>query len=80
MRRGVLRSNIAKLFSGQAFEPETIRSMSIALERVCEEVGLRPGNDAATEFVATKIIELAKRGVRGPDQLVKMTLQDLQSN
>jgi hypothetical protein len=51
--------------------------MSIALERTCEEVGLRPGNDAATEFVATKIIEFAKRGIGGPDQLVQMTLQAL---
>jgi hypothetical protein len=79
MRRGVLRSNIAKLFSGQAFEPETILSMSIALERACEEIGLRPGNDAATEFVATKIMELATRGIRDPDKLLRMTMQDLQS-
>jgi len=71
---------IRSFFSGQAFEPETIRSMSIALERACEEVGLRPGNDAATEYVAAKIIELAKRGIRNSDQLVKMTLQDLQSD
>ena len=71
---------IPRFFSGLAFGPETVRSMSIALERVCEEVGLRPGNDAATEFVATKIIELAKRGVRSPDKLVKMTLQDLNSD
>jgi len=67
-------------FSGQPFDPKMIRSMSIALERACEEVGLRPGNDAATEYVAAKIVELAKRGIRGPDQLVKMTLQDLQSD
>jgi hypothetical protein len=79
MRRGVLRSNIAKLFSGQAFEPETILSMSIALEHACEEIGLRPGNDAATEFVATKIMELATRGIRDPDKLLRMTMQDLQS-
>jgi hypothetical protein len=72
--------SIRSFFSGHAFEPETIRSMSIALERACEEMGLRPGNDAATAFVATKIIELAKQGIRSPDQLVKLTLQDMQTD
>jgi hypothetical protein len=50
---------IRPYLSGQAFEPDTIRSMSLALKRACEEMGLRPGkNDPATRFVAEKIIEV----------------------
>jgi hypothetical protein len=58
-----------------AFEPDMIRSMSLALERACEEMGLRPGkDDPATRFVAEKIIKFAQRGIRDPDRLVTLTL------
>jgi hypothetical protein len=66
--------------SGQAFEPDMIRSMSLALERACEEMGLRPGkDDPATRFVAEKIIKFAQRGIRDPDRLVTLTLQEFRS-
>jgi hypothetical protein len=61
---------IRPYLSGQAFEPDMIRSMSLALERACEEMGLRPGkDDPATRFVAEKIIKFAQRGIRDPDRL-----------
>ena len=50
--------------SGQAFEPEAIRDMSLALESVCETLGLRIADDPVTRLVAAEIIELAQRGVR----------------
>jgi hypothetical protein len=63
-----------------AFEPDVIRSMSLALERACEEMGLRPGkDDPATRFVAEKIIKFAQRGIRDPDRLVTLTLQEFRS-
>jgi hypothetical protein len=41
--------------------------MSLALERACEEMGMRLGkDDPATRFVAEKIIKLAQRGIRDP--------------
>lgn len=39
--------------------------MSIALETVCEELELNLTDDPAARLVASKIIELAQRGVRG---------------
>jgi hypothetical protein len=38
--------------------------MSLALQTVCETLGMRLTDDANTRLVATKIIELAQRGVR----------------
>ncbi len=65
---------IRPFLAGQAFEPETIREMSLALENVCETLGLRLTDDPATRLVAQKIIELRQRGVRR-DTLRVMTLE-----
>jgi hypothetical protein len=46
--------------------------MSIALETVCEKLE----EDPATRLVASKIIELAQRGVRDATTLSEMTLED----
>ena len=61
---------------GQAFEPEIIREMSLALENVCETLGLRLADDPNTQLVASKIIELAQRGVRDASTLTAMTLKE----
>jgi hypothetical protein len=65
---------IRPFLAAQAFEPETIREMSLALESVCETLGLRLIDDPATRLVAEKIIELRQRGVR-EDALRVMTLK-----
>jgi len=61
---------------GQAFEPEVIRQMSRALETVCETLRLRLTDDPNTRLVASKIIELAQRGVRDAPTLSAMTLKE----
>ena len=63
--------------SGQAFEPEVVRQMSLALETVCAKFGMKLTEDPATRVVALKIIELAERGVRDEPTLTEMTLQEL---
>ena len=62
--------------AGQAFDPETIRDMSLALAKVCEALSLKMVDDAATRLVAEKIIELAHRGVRDVTSLTAMTLKE----
>jgi hypothetical protein len=49
----------------QAFEPELIREMSLAVENVCETSRLTLHDDANTRLVASKIIELAQRWCAG---------------
>jgi hypothetical protein len=64
LNEDVIRMPIRPFLADQAFEPETIREMSLALERVCDALSLKPVDDAATRMIASKIIELAQRGVQ----------------
>ena len=50
------------------FDPGDIQAMSMALADVCEALKLN-GNGKATETVAVRIIELARRGERSPTKL-----------
>jgi hypothetical protein len=50
--------------------------MSLALETVCETLRLRLTDDPNTRLVASKIIELAQRGVRDAPTLSAMTLKE----
>ena len=68
---------IRGFLSGQAFEPEVIRQMSLTLETICGKFGMKLTEDPATRIVALKIIELAQRGVRDTPTLTEMTLQEL---
>jgi hypothetical protein len=60
----------------EAFEPELIQQMSLALESVCENLELSFIDDPATRLVASKIIELAQRGVHDAPTLSAMTLKE----
>jgi hypothetical protein len=62
--------------AGQAFDPETIRDMSLAFEKVCEALSLKMVHDAATRLVAEKIIKLAQWRVRDVTSLTAMTLKE----
>jgi len=67
---------IHPFLAGQAFEPEAIREMSLALEKVCDALSLKLVDDAATRLIAGKIIELAQRGVHDVPTLTSMTLKE----
>jgi hypothetical protein len=69
---------IRPFLAGQPFEPELIRQMSLALETVCAKLNLTLSDDPATRFVASKIIELAQRGVRDAPRLIDMALKELE--
>ena len=66
---------IRPFLANQAFDPETIRDMSLALERVCETLDLRVQDDPTARLVAKKVIELAQRGLRG-NALSSATLKE----
>lgn len=70
---------IRRFLDNRPFEPETIKEMSLALERVCEAMGLRPVDDALTRMVAQKIIELAQRGIKGADELQRLALREFKA-
>ena len=68
---------IRGFLSGQAFEPEVVRQMSLALETICVKFGMKLTEDPATRVVALKIIELAQRGVHDAPTLTEMALNEL---
>ena len=68
---------IRPFLAGQAFEPDVIREMSLALETVCAKLALKLTDDPARRLVASKIIELAQRGVRDAATLSTMTLKEV---
>jgi hypothetical protein len=87
-KKAILRSSfrpeavmaIRPFLSGQAFEPETIRDMSIALEGVCQDLVLRLRDEAATRLVAQKIIKFAQWGIRDAPTIRAMTLKEFRSD
>jgi len=50
--------------------------MSAAFVAACEALHLKVGDDPATRFVAEKVIELAQRGIRDPEELRTITLKE----
>jgi len=68
---------ITPFLTGQAFDPEIVRSMSVAFEKLCERLQLPSRTDPASEQAARKIIELAQRGIRDPDVLCDRALAEL---
>jgi hypothetical protein len=56
--------SIGPFLTGQAFDSKAIREMSLALESVCNAIGVAPEDQAVRRMVAEKIIELAGHGMR----------------
>jgi hypothetical protein len=68
---------ITPFLAGQPFDPEVVRAMASAFEAVSKSLGSRDPSEVTAEIVAKKIIELAQRGVRGPDALAARARQEL---
>ena len=69
---------IRPFLADQAFDPEVITAMSLALQRACDALRIKAIDDIATRLVAEKIIKLAQRGIRDPDTLASLVLEDFQ--
>ena len=66
---------IVPFLKGQAFDSDAIRVMAVAFENVRITLGLKDRQDAATEIIAAKIIELAQTGERNPETLGRAVLK-----
>jgi hypothetical protein len=58
-----------------AFDPETVAAMATALEQVCDTLRIN-GDATAREVIATRIIELARRGESDAEKLRDRVLSD----
>src|SRR5215469_14422529 len=66
---------ITSYLAHQAFDPEVIETMSAAFVAACDALHLKVG-DEATRVVAEKVINLAQRGIRNPEELRTITLKE----
>ena len=58
-----------------AFQPDDVKAMSMALDDLCKELKL-DGNANAKETIAVRIIELARCGERSPTKLRDRVLRE----
>jgi hypothetical protein len=65
-----------RLLENSAFTPELILAMSKAYEGARQELGLIDKDDPLTQLLASKVIELAQRGVSDPARLQAMVLSE----
>ena len=59
-----------------AFEPDHIRTMSLAFEDVCRALEIPPGAKREREVIAMRVIELTRRGERNPARLSDRILRE----
>ena len=67
---------IRPYLQGQAFDPDSIRVMSIAFAKVCDQLGIVDKHDAVTKIVARTVIDMAQRGYRDEDSLTDAVMQE----
>ncbi len=58
------------------FDPETIQTMSVALEEACRVLELTEDHGREREVIAVRIIELARRGERDAARLCARVLSE----
>ena len=67
---------IKKFISGAAFEPETLKNMATAFEKLRMILNLDNPDDPLVEIVAKKIISLASQGITDPAEIERLVIDD----
>jgi hypothetical protein len=75
-RRTPAIATIIQYLRNNAFQPNDVKAMSMALDDVCKELKL-DGDETAKETVTVRIIELARRGERSPTRLHDRLLREV---
>jgi len=68
---------IYRLLNEAAFDQEEIERMSAAYEGALRVLQLRDRNDPLTEMIASKIIEIARKGERDATVICDRAIQEL---
>jgi len=59
------------------FPPHVIDAMSLAFDQVCERLGIPETAEAPRQMVASRIVELARKGERNPERLRDEALKSI---
>jgi len=70
--------SLAQTQHDQAFDPEIIATMDVALADVRDRLRLAPHDDRMASHVARTVIEMTQRGVRNPAALADAVMQQLE--
>jgi hypothetical protein len=54
---------------GEAFDPEATNAMAVAVEDICEALGINADARRDREVIAARVVELARRGEGNPARL-----------
>jgi hypothetical protein len=70
-------AGILPFFRGAAFDYDLTQAMGEAFERACHSLHDLGQPDLVRDIIARRIIEVARRGERDPDELCARALQAL---
>ena len=68
---------IYRLLQNAPMGPEEIAVLTEAYEATLQQLRLVDRSDPITQLVAKKIIEVGQRGVRDPEQISALAIQEL---
>jgi hypothetical protein len=74
---GDLRMPIYGLLHNAAFEPSEVEALAEAFEIICGHLNVTLNNDPLRDLVARKVIDLAERGTRDPQDICVLVLADI---
>ena len=70
---------IRQLLKETNFGADEIRGLTVAHEIALQQLNIKDRSDPLSEMIASKIIELARRGERDPATICATTLKELAS-
>jgi hypothetical protein len=74
---GVPQMAIYRLLQNSPMGPEEIAVLTEAYEHTLKKLGLVDRKDPITEMIAKKIIEIGQTGVRDPEQISVLAINEL---
>lgn len=67
---------IRKYIPGATFEPETIKNMATAFEKLQMILKIKIPDDPLMAIVAKKIVSLASQGISDPAEIERLVIAD----
>jgi hypothetical protein len=70
-------ADVLSFFQGAAFDDDATQVMGKAFDRACQSLHDNGQPDLVRQIIAKRIIEVARKGERDPDELCARALQAL---
>jgi hypothetical protein len=70
---------IRKYIPGATFDPETIKNMATAFEKLQTILKIKISDDPLMAIVAKKIVSLASQGISDPEEIERLVIADTET-